>query len=397
LHASLQHRGRSPAPNREIRRVAVVSHTNTLYGAGRSLLELVDCLLLAELSVAVALPMAGPLEKELRRRGCHLWLENIPKWTRGCEANSNLSVDAPEFSHAAQTISRLAANWGADLIWSNSSVTHVGALVANKLGIPHIWHLRELNSPELSYEFSVGDAAARDLIAAATQRVAVSRSVKEFYEAMGCGACRFIYNGIGPERSLATRRCSSSQDTLTRLLIVGQVMESKGQLTAIEAVSRLRSAGHCVVLRVVGDGDVESCQRYAQKVGTNGWVEFPGFSHDLDEHYAWADIALACAPSEAMGRATAEAMSWGLPIAGHHGAGTGELISEASAGLLYDGSAEQLAERILCLIKEPTEAQRMGEAGQRWTRVNTSSECHASKIREVLLDLQAGQVERHSP
>jgi len=93
---------------------------------------------------------------------------------------------------------------------------------------------------------------------------------------------------------------------------------------------------------------------------------------------------LSCASDEAMGRSTAEAMSWGLPIAGHRAAGTGELVSRAGGGLLYDGSAADLARVIASLIEDPTSAKRLGEAGQRWARVHASSEQHASRIGDII-------------
>jgi glycosyltransferase involved in cell wall biosynthesis len=289
-----------------------------------------------------------------------------------------------EFAAATTNVLRELRDWGADLLWTNSSITPVGALAAKSLGIPHIWHLRELNGKEYGYEFCVGEAAAVELLSTASCRVAVSRTVKAFYENLGCGHCNWVYNGIGPDTRLAMRHASRWSGGASRLVIVGRVTEVKGQSTAIEAISKLRSAGYPVILRVVGDGDIESCRKLAHRLGANGWVEFTGFSEHMDEHYRWADIALSCAGIEAMGRSTAEAMSWGLPVAGHCGAGTGELVADSGAGLLYDGSADHLAQVITALIDDPATAGSMGEAGQRWARTHVSSERHASQIMEIV-------------
>ena len=91
-----------------------------------------------------------------------------------------------------------------------------------------------------------------------------------------------------------------------------------------------------------------------------------------------------------MGRATAEAMSWGLPVAGHCRAGTGELVGDAGAGLLFDGSAGHLARVITALIDDPVTAGSMGEAGQSWARTHCSSERHASQITELVEALSHG-------
>ena len=379
-----------------LRRVAIVSHTNCLYGAGRSLLELVLSLRSMGLEVGVVLPPGGLLEKNLRRYQCRIWTMQLPAWINASGVDTTLLPAQDEFATVADHIVRNLKAWGVDLLWTNSSITPVGALAAKSLRIPHIWHLRELNGNGYGYPFSGGEAAAAELIRTANCRIAVSRTVKAYYEKLGCGHCDWIYNGIGPEARLETRQASIRSGGVSRLVIVGRVTDIKGQLTAIEAVSKLRLAGYPVILRVVGGGDIESCRKLAHSLGTNGHVEFAGFQDDVDEHYRWAHIALSCASIEAMGRSTAEAMSWGLPIAGHCGAGTGELVGDARAGLLYDGSADHLARVITALIDDPRTSGSMGEAGQLWARMHFSSERHASRIREIVGAL-SGDTARADP
>ena len=373
-----------------LRRVAIVSHSSSLYGAGRSLLELVRSLISAGLEVGVVLPRGGMLEQALRQYQCQLWHAQLPPWTHTLAVDTTLAPTRRELSAAANNVLRELRGWGADLLWSNSSITPVGALVARSLGIPHVWHLRELNGRKYGYEFGIGGDAAAQLLSTASCRVAVSRTVKAFYENLGCGHCEWVYNGIGSGARLATRRAKRRSSGMSRLVIVGRVMEGKGQSTAIEAIGKLRSAGRPAFLRVVGDGDIESCRKLAHGLDIHDRVEFTGFSEHMDEHYRWADIALSCASFEAMGRSTAEAMSWGLPVAGHCRAGTGELVGDAGAGLLYDGSAGHLAQVITALIDDPVKAGSMGEAGQRWARTHCSSERHASQIMEIVGALSYG-------
>jgi glycosyltransferase involved in cell wall biosynthesis len=364
--------------------VGIVSHTNCLYGAGRSLLELVRSLRNMGLEVGVVLPAGGLLEKDLRLHQCQIWNMPLPAWVHADGVDTSLLPARHEFAATANQIASKLQGWGADLLWTNSSITPVGALAAHSLRIPHIWHLRELNGDGYGYQFSCGEEAAAELIRTANCRIAVSRMVKAYYEKLGCGHCDWIYNGIGPEERLETRQASAWSGDFSRLVIVGRVTDVKGQSTAIEALGKLRAAGYPVTLRVVGGGDIEDCRKLANGPDTNGWVEFAGFQEDVDEHYRWANIALSCASIEAMGRSTAEAMSWGLPIAGHCGAGTGELVGDAGAGLLYDGSADHLARVAAALIDDPASAGSMGKAGQRWARTHFSSERHASRIREIV-------------
>jgi len=366
------------------RRIAILSPTGSLYGAGRSLLELVASLRQMELEVGVILPreaMVGPALQSLR---CRLWPMHIPSWVQIRTEHSKTDPGFHGFAAASSHLCKEMENWKPDLLWTNSTVSPVGALAARMLGIPHLWHLRELIGREYHHEFSVGEIAAIELINSAKTRVAVSRAVKSHYEGLGGGLCEWVYNGIGAVNRLVEQRASRTGDGLSRLVIVGQVCTFKKTATAIEATAILQDMGHPVKLRVVGDGEIENCRRLAIRMGVSDRVEFTGFTERVDEHYRWADIALSCAGHEAMGRATAEAMSWGLPIAGHRAAGTGELVSQAGCGLLYDGSAAELARVIAVLIENPAEAERMGEAGRCWAKAHVSSEQHAGRIREII-------------
>jgi glycosyltransferase involved in cell wall biosynthesis len=367
-----------------LHRVAIVSHTNCLYGAGRSLLELVLSLRSMGLEVGVALPRGGLLERKLRRYQCHIWNMQLPAWIHKDGMDKSLLPAQHVFAATANQIAKKLQAWGADLLWTNSSITPVGALAAHSLRIPHIWHLRELNGDGYGYQFSCGEEAAAELIRTANRRIAVSRTVKAYYEKLGSGHCDWIYNGIGPEARLETRHASAWSGDVSRLVIVGRVTDVKGHSIAIEALGKLRAAGYPVTLRVVGDGDIASCRKLANGPDTSGGVEFAGFHDVVDEHYRWAHIALSCASIEAMGRSTAEAMSWGLPIAGHCGAGTGELVGDAGAGLLYDGSADHLARVVAALIDDPRTSGSMGKAGQLWARTHFTSERHASRITEIV-------------
>ena len=203
-----------------LRRVAIVSHTGSLYGAGRSLLELVGSLRSMDLGVGVALPRSGMLESELRSLQCQTWRAPLPSWVRNRDGQSTSQQTLEEFAPAAGRLCEEIRGWGPDLVWTNSSITPVGAMAAKALGVPHVWHLRELNGREYPNEFCVHVAEVAELIGAADLRVAVSQAVKEFYEHLGFGLCERLYNGRlhwcqqlqGEERH---QQCSKSEGEST--------------------------------------------------------------------------------------------------------------------------------------------------------------------------------------
>ncbi len=64
-----------------LRRVAIVSPSSSLYGASRSLLELVRSLRSMDLEVGVVLPQGGMLDQTLRQYQCQVWHAQLPYWT----------------------------------------------------------------------------------------------------------------------------------------------------------------------------------------------------------------------------------------------------------------------------------------------------------------------------
>lgn len=132
-------------------------------------------------------------------------------------------------------------------------------------------------------------------------------------------------------------------------------------------------------------------------------VEFPGFVSDPFEVYRAADAVLVCSRSEAMGRVTVEAMFAGRPVLGYRGGATPELIVDGETGFLYDGGAEELAERMDRLVRRPGLARRLGRRGWERAYPEFTVEAYADRIHRVLAGvlgsaaLPAGRAARGSP
>ncbi|KAM3096032.1 glycosyltransferase family 4 protein [Phormidesmis sp. 146-35] len=89
---------------------------------------------------------------------------------------------------------------------------------------------------------------------------------------------------------------------------------------------------------------------------------------DLQEKTnAIAACTLLCVPStqESFGGVYTEAWSFGKPVIGCPIPAVSEVISDGVDGYLVDQEAHQIADHICHLLSNPTQAQKMGEAGQR--------------------------------
>lgn len=287
-------------------------------------------------------------------------------------------------------IADFLARWGAALVWSNSSVTPVGALAAARLSLPHVWHLRENSGPGTGFEFDCPLPDVVRLIRASCKRVAVSEWTRSHYEHLGCGPCSTVYSSIGGSKLLAARRGAAAATARIhrplRLLVVGRVTEEKGQHLAIQALRKLVDAGHDAELRIVGEGTLRRCREQAERSGVAAQVELTGFRQDMTQDYLWCDLVLNCCPVEPMGRVTAEAMSFGRPVVAHSGGGNAELIEHGVTGMLFDDCPQSLVDRLLELTRDAELRRRLSINGQREAGLRFSSERYVERLMELVSD-----------
>lgn len=362
-------------------RVAFVSHSRRLYGASRSLLALLEGFRAAGVVVHAVLPGPGPMADALAARDLPVTLVPFPCWVTDGAAPTDLDDWRQSQTRGTAQVVRHLAAFRPDAIWSNSSLLAVGALAADALGVPHVWHLREINGAPTPFRFLDGVAVATRLLRAAAARIAVSQAVRAAYEALGSGPCEVIHSGIGPAAALTRRTLPPSPRRPLRVLLPARFRPEKGQVAAIEATHRLRAAGHDVRLRIVGDGDRAAAAATIARLGLGAVVTLADFAADVDPEYRQADVVLSCSRIEGMGRVTAEGMSYGLPVIGCASLGTPEVLQHEETGLLCDGSAAGIASALLRLLRDPALARRLGERAQGVARERFSDErCVAASL-----------------
>lgn len=367
-----------------VRRVAFVSHSVRLYGASRSLLALLEGLRAHDVQTMVILPGPGHMRDALAARGFAVAMAPFPGWVNESGARRDAPALGAAQARALSPLVDLLRSFRPDAVWSNACTTAVGALAAAALGLPHIWHLREVSGDGYPFHYIQGTAAAMALLRTAHARIAVSEALRSAYEAAGSGACDVIYNGVASARALAARAPAVPSGRRVRLLLPARIHPSKGQLTAIAATQVLRAAGHDVELHIVGDGELAACEAEIAQRSLGGAVTLAGFRADLDAEYRQASVVLNCSRYEGMGRTTIEAMTYGLPVVGNDDMGNAELIQHGVTGLLYDGSAAGMADAVGRLLREPEMARQIGARARRFAQRGFSNERCTQRALAIL-------------
>lgn len=154
--------------------------------------------------------------------------------------------------------------------------------------------------------------------------------------------------------------------TTPRLVCVGRLSREKGQLLLIEAAYRLAVKGIGFELVLAGDGEmraeVESLiTRYglAKQVRITGWIS----SHQVRKEILAARGLVLPSFSEGLPVVIMEAMALRRPVLATYVGGIPELVQQGENGWLFPaGSIADLAAAMEdCLIKSPSELQRMGD------------------------------------
>jgi len=153
------------------------------------------------------------------------------------------------------------------------------------------------------------------------------------------------------------------------LLNVARLDQQKDHATLLHAFSKVAADHPDWTLRILGEGALRSeLESLAHELGLSGRISLPGVTPDIDAEYRAADAFVLSSRYEAFGLATAEAMSYGLPVIGFADCpGTNELIEHNQTGLLAPAGPDRalsLARELERLLADPGLRRRLGDAGR---------------------------------
>lgn len=272
-----------------------------------------------------------------------------------------------------------------DVIHCNSSRQDMGMLLAQKYHKPLIWHIREfgdLDYPCYSYR--------RDPIAcmnrASTELLAVSDAVRAHWIRKGIlpEKIKTVYNGVAVNDAPREKAAAPAGQPV-KFLIMGAVMDGKGQWQLLEALRRMtpeQRAG--LAVDIVGSGNaryVRRLQKRAQRYGVQAQLRWLGFQKDFEAQIPGYDCGLMLSRSEGFGRVTVEYMMAGLPVIASDTGANPELVRNGENGLLYHWSdVQDLTSKLLWACENRAQCAEMGRFAGRYAREHFSAAQNARLI-----------------
>lgn len=379
-------------------RILFLSHYDNMYGANRALLDLILGLKREGKHEAIlVLPAEGELTERLKEEGVEYYICPVTQWQ---------AIYREPISFALKKRKRLKAivaetqelyehfkDRGIDLIHSNSSVIGSGAMLAERLGCKHVWHIREFSREHYGMRYFCPAWMVKHYYEAADRLVVISDALKENYAEKYPGArIERIYDGVEKRPQPAEEK---EEGPLVRFVYVAYLFPKKQQLELLKAFAELKEENvrdFSLVLAGGGDAAYEKKLRAFIKKKGLCEAELAGFVSDVPSLLRDSDVGIMASDHEGFGLVTVEYMLAGLPVIGYDSGATPEIVKDGETGILYR-DREGLKRAVKTLLRNVRERRNMGHAAY-WRAVRMfSAEANTAAIQELYRTLDKGDGE----
>jgi glycosyltransferase involved in cell wall biosynthesis len=316
-------------------------------------------------------------------------------WRTGCTRGSTSRV--MRFARAQQV----------DLVHSNALTVIEGGLASRRLGLPHVWHVRELIGPGEPFRLLLeGPRLGRFLARHASVVVANSDVTADRLRDWLAPTPRLletVWNGI--DVRAITPRDSRDNGPPVVGMVANLTSQMKKHALFIEAAARVdRSIP--AEFRIYGYDPSEGGRRSGgayvdgllDRIRAHGLGDRVTFAGHRPTDQIMSRIAMLVHPCEheSFGRAVVEAMAAGLPVVGVSGGGVGAIVVDNRTGLLVaPDDPDQMARAIEQLLKNPELRKEMGSAGRKRAVDQFSLEASADGILKAYETAMARPLAHH--
>ncbi len=175
-----------------------------------------------------------------------------------------------------------------------------------------------------------------------------------------------------------------------KILNIGRLVPVKSHEILIRACAILRDHNVDFLCKIAGDGpEKKKLKDIISKFGLSSHVILLGniFEKQVARLYDWADIFVLSSRSEGTPMTIVEAMSKEKPVIAPKITGIPEMIIDSHTGLLYEpGSANDLADKLIDLCRDPELCALMGKNGRKRAEKMFDINSNINKIIALFLN-----------
>jgi glycosyltransferase involved in cell wall biosynthesis len=295
---------------------------------------------------------------------------------------------------STRKIVQFAQQQRVDIVHSNTIVTLEGAYASRLLGLPHVWHLRELVGPGHPFQFwlagkQFGRFIERHCEALIANSNVTAALIRDFVPP---SLLHVIPNGI--ELRHFTGRDSKPKSPIVVAMVASLTCRWKNHELFIKAAQQVNPALP-VEFRIYGSdpsqggkvrGDIyaDALHDLVHFSGLTNRFSWQGFVERPEQIMSEIDILVHPTTQESFGRVAVEAMAAGLPVVGVRGGGIAEVVEDGITGWIVEPEdATALARKIEHLVRDEQCRDRFGKAGAARAHSEYSLDRCARRIAEV--------------
>lgn len=298
---------------------------------------------------------------------------------------------ADNFCFLKKTISILRANlsslryintYSFDIVHTNDMRMHYSWVLATFIsGRFHIWHQRSLS----------GQGVLLSIFS--TRLITISKYCKKSFPVLLSRKAMVIDDPVYTFPNLKGLYHQTLCSEQKKILWVGNLRHQKRLDIAIKVISGMVNAGINVKLLVLGE---EREPGYSQAkaeidaLGIEQHVEFCGVQKKIEPWLDAADVLLATAENEGLGRVLIEAMLLGTPVVASADGGHLEIVNHEETGLLVPlNDIQGYIVAISRIFNDRPKVEIMIRAACEYATNRFSPSAHADKVSSIYKDLMA--------
>lgn len=313
-------------------KVLYIAHTSNEGGSTIALINLVKGMKSKGVEIAAVCPTDGILVNQLKDLGVKVYipksryvgyniypqLKNPFRWIKAYIGDTIRTYKGEKF------ISSIIREYNPDIVHTNSSACVAGFNACKKLGIKHVWHVREFLDIAFGWTPRPSVCAHKKrLHSSYTYNIVITKSIYNYYGLTEPDEC--IYDGV---LDVNKKIIPQLKVEFPYFLFVGALTENKGLCTAVRQFlefHRSNSTHHLVIIGSTKNLELKmSLQQEISSCGAESYVHWLG---QRDDVYCWMSKATALlVPSynEGFGFTTVEGMFCKTIVIGRNKAGTKE-------------------------------------------------------------------------
>lgn len=220
----------------------------------------------------------------------------------------------------------------------------------------------------------------------------------------GCPAhkVRVIPNGVDVERfrpqppNPALRTALGLPPGAPVVGIVAALRPEKNHTLFLQAAAKLLAEIPQAHFLIVGDGPArQALEKTTAELGLAPAVHFLGTRSDIPEILALCDVFVLSSHMEANPVSILEAAACGKPVVATRVGSVPETVHEGNTGYLVPpGDAAAMADRILCLLRNPRQARAMGQRARQHVCAHWSIQRMIEGYEELLAGIYSAKCRR---